>query len=166
MKNHLASNLLLIVSVAALGYSIFSSPPSNVPWMVFVDEPSPVLAKAAYLGRTYLWPAFLAFVAITLFQLQFRVAAGGATKRTVFGLCVLASGAMLLALRTISFAQNSAPAYVVGMAAGYTMMSRLYGVRVRELKFGLRLPWPTWRGNAVAVAEFDRMIRERHARRA
>ena len=166
MKKNLGSNLLFLLSLSALGYSVLASPPSNVPWIVFIDEASPWLAKASYLGRTYLWPALLAFGAITLLQLQFRLASSGATKRAVFSLCVLASGAMLMALRAISFAQNSAPAYVVGMAAGYTMMSRLYAIRLRELRPGVRIPWPTWRGNAAAVAEMDRMLRDRHARRA
>lgn len=166
MKKNLGSNLLLLFALAALGYAVFSSPPSSVPWIVFIDEASPWMLKATYLARTYLWPALLAFVAITLFQLQFRLAASGATKRAVFSLSVLASGAMLVVLRTIAMAQNSAPAYVVGMAAGYTVMSRLYAVRLRQLWPGVRIPWPTWRGNAAAVAEMDRMVRERHAQRA
>jgi hypothetical protein len=129
--------------------------------VVFVDEPSPWPAKLRYLTEAYLSPAIISFCAISLFQLQFRLAASGAAKRTVFSVCVLASGAMLLGLRAISFVPNAAPSYVAGMAAGYTMMSRVYAVRMVEIVKGVRLPWPIWRGNRAAVEEFDRMLRKR-----
>jgi hypothetical protein len=51
------------------------------------------------------------------------------------------------------------------MASGYTMMSRLYAITLREIARGLRIPWPVWRGNLAAVAELDRILRERQAAR-
>ncbi len=165
MNKHLGSNLLLSLATAALLYAVIVTPPGGIRWGMFVEEPSPLFRKAFYLISSYLWPAALAFLATSLFQLQFRIASTGATKRTVFAISVLASGAMLLALRAISFAPNSGPSYVTGMAAGYTVMSRLYAVRMKELLGHIRIPWPIWRGDRAAVEELDRMMRMRAAQK-
>lgn len=161
MKQNLGSNLLFLLALGALIYALNAHPPGGARWIIFVEEESPLWAKFRYLCETYLWPAVLSFLAITFFQLQFRLASTGASKRTLFALCVFASGAMLLSLRTIAMLPNAAPSYVTGMSAGYTMMSRLYAVRMREIIRGVRIPWPVWRGNLKAVAEMDRMVRER-----
>lgn len=166
MKKHLAPNLLFALALGALIHALNQHPPGGARWMIFVEEESPLWAKLRYLCESYLWPAVLSFLAITFFQLQFRLASTGASKRTIFALCVFASGAMLLSLRTIAYLPNAAPSYVVGMSAGYTMMSRLYAVRARELFGKVRIPWPVWRGNLAAVAEMDRMVRERMSQRS
>lgn len=161
MTKNLGSNLLLALALSALLYAVIANPPGGVRWGMFAEEPSPVVTKIFYVVSSYLWPSILSFAAITMFQLQFRLTSSGATKRTVFSMCVLASGSMLLALRAISFSPNAGPSYVAGMAAGYTVMSRLYAVRMREVLRRVRVPWPIWRGDRAAVEEFDRVVRER-----
>jgi hypothetical protein len=161
MKKNLGSNLLLVLASAALLYTVIANPPGGIRWGMIVEEPAPLLKKASYLASSYLWPALLAFLAISLFQLQFRVSASGATKRAVFAMSVFASGSMLLALRTLAFTPNSSPSYVTGMAAAYTVMSRLYAVRLKEVFRGVRIPWPIWRGNLAAVEELNRVMRSR-----
>jgi hypothetical protein len=161
MKKSIGSSLLFAFALSGLALSIFSHPPSGAPWAVFAAEPATFLRKAQFLVTTYLWPGLLACFAISMFQLQFRLAASGANKRMVFAACVLASGTMLLSLRAISFSPAAGPSYVAGMALGYTVMSRLYAVRMRTLFGRVRLPWPIWRGNTRAVCEIDQAVRAR-----
>jgi hypothetical protein len=62
---------------------------------------------------------------------------------------------MLVSLRTISMNPRSGPSYVAGMALGYTVMARLYAIRMRLFLNRVRVPWPVWRGNLQAVQEID-----------
>jgi hypothetical protein len=161
MKKNLGSSLLLALAFSALVFSIVDNPPGGVRWGVFAAEPASLPRKLTYLLAIYFWPGLLSCLAISLFQLQARLASSGANKRTVFSLCVLASGAMLLSLRMMAYSPNSGTAYVAGMALGYTMMGRLYAVRLRTFPRGIRLPWPVWRGNMDAVQQIDAMTRAR-----
>jgi hypothetical protein len=147
-----------MAALAGLIYGIVDHPPSGVPWTVLWQEPAPVWRKLHFLLGTYVWPGVLSFLSITLFQLQSRVSGTGANKRTVFGLCTLASAAMLEGLRALSFSSVAGPSYVAGMALGYTVMSRLYAVRLRTFFNGVRVPWPVWRGNPCAMAEMEQRM--------
>lgn len=161
MKKSLASNLLFAVALAALAYAVMTNPPGGVRWGAFVAEQTSLVRKAAFLANIYVWPALISFCAISLFQLQFRISSSGANRRTVFTVCVAASGAMLVGLRTISMGVSSSPSYIVGMALGYTMMSRLYAVRLRKVFNRVRIPWPIWRGDRQAVEEIHRAMQVR-----
>lgn len=166
MKHTIFSNFLLVAAVAVWMSVVIGMPPGNLSWRVFVDEPAPLVEKAVFLARTYLWPAVLSFCAIILFQLQFRLSTSGASKRTVFPICLLASLATLLGLQRLSLAPNSAPAYAAGMALAYMAMSRLYAIRMRIVWAGLSIPWIVWRGNPEAVRQIDRLAAQvRQARR-
>jgi hypothetical protein len=166
MKNNLGSTLLAALAIGALSIAIALNPPGGVRWIEFLLEPVSWLQKADYFAGAYLLPALSSFCAIALFQLQFRLSSSGANKRTVFSVCVLASGAMLMGLRAIASSSNSGPSYVVGMALGYTVMSRLYAIRMRTFLNRVSVPWPIWRGNPLAVREIDQAVRARSQRAA
>jgi hypothetical protein len=159
MKKHF-STLLLCAALTALGYAMIAHPPSGVPWQMFIEEQTPLAAKLRYLAGAYVWPFIVSFVSIVLFQLQFRLSGSGANKRTVFAVCAIASAAMLEGVRTISYVSTAGPSYVAGMALGYTVMSRLYAIRMRTLYCEVRIPWPIWRGNAEQVAQLQRRMQQ------
>lgn len=161
MKKDLTSSLLLILALGGLAAAIALYPPSGAPWALFFADPAPLTQKLSALNGLYVWPGILACVSICLFQLQFRIAASGANKRMVFAVCVLASGAMLMSLRGVSMSPASGPSYVAGMALGYTIMARLYAVRMRTFLGRIRVPWPVWRGDARAVCEIDQAVQAR-----
>ncbi|MEO5925065.1 MAG: hypothetical protein ABIR70_14690 [Bryobacteraceae bacterium] len=163
MKNSIGSSLLLVLALGALGFVIADNPPGGVRWGVFGAEEAPLLQKVVFLFLTYAWPGFLSCFAISMFQLQARLAASGANKRTVFSICVFASGTMLLSLRSLSLSPTSGIAYVAGMAMGYTLMARLYAVRMRTFFGRVSVPWPIWRGDTRAVQAIDEMARMRRA---
>ncbi len=161
MKNSLGSSFLLVLALSALGLAIAENPPGGVRWGVFAAEQAPLITKIIFLFGVYVWPGFVSCFAISMFQLQARLAASGANKRTVFSVCVLASATMLSSLRTISMSPTSGIAYVAGMAMGYTVMSQLYAIRMRTFFGRVSVPWPIWRGNARAVQAIDEMARMR-----
>jgi hypothetical protein len=107
----------------------------------------------------YVLPGLLSCFAIVMFQIQGRIANTGASKRMVFSICVMSSGTILMALRLIAYNPTSGTSYVAGMALGYTMMSRLYAVRMRLFLGRVRLPWPVWRGSTSEVRQIDEMAR-------
>jgi len=161
MPKNLGSNVLFTLTIAGLGYTIATTPPSGAPWSIFFAEPATLLQKANFLAVAYVWPGLLSFSSIAFFQLQNRLTASGMNKRAVFSVCMLASGAMLMGLRAVAMNPTSGPSYVVGMALAYTAMSRLYAVRIRTFAQRVRLPWPVWRGNHSAVQEIDEMAKLR-----
>jgi hypothetical protein len=162
MKNSLGSTLLFVVALSALGISIAANPPGGVRWGVFIEETASWMQKGSFLISNYILPGALSCFAISMFQLQSRIASSGANKRTIFAMCLLASGTMLTALRWMAYSPSTtAASYVTGMALGYTVMSRLYAVRM-QLFFGrVRVPWPVWRGNFAGVHEIDELARLR-----
>lgn len=153
-----ASTLLFAAALGAFAFAVLGNSPSGAPWAMFFDDPAAWTEKAAFLIRTFCRPAMLSFSAIVLLQLQFRLASSGANKRTVFSVCLFACGAMVTSLRALAFLPGSAPSYVLGMALGYTVMSRLYAVRLRMLG-PVRIPWPVWRGDLPGVQKLERRIR-------
>jgi hypothetical protein len=157
MKNNSSSSLFFFASLVGLAWSIAATPPSGAPWAIFAADPATLYQKFSVLGGLYLWPAVVACFGIILVQLQFRLSSSGANRRTVFAACIFASGAMLMGLRTVAMSPPSGPAYVAGMALGYTLMARLYAVRLRKVG-PLQIPWPVWRGNAGAVRDIDQAV--------
>lgn len=161
MKNNPVSTLLFVFALGGIAAAIAVHPPSGAPWQLFLADPAPFTQKLSALNGLYVWPGILACFSICLFQFQFRLASSGANKRTVFAVCVLASGAMLTSLRGVSMIPASGPSYVAGMALGYTVMARLYAMRMRTFFGRVRLPWPVWRGDARAVCEIDQEVQAR-----
>lgn len=157
-----ASSLLFSAALGGFAFALLANSPGGAPWALFFGDPAPMTQKLLFLLRTWCWPALLSFAAITLLQLQFRLATSGASKRTVFSVCLFASGTMLLSLRTLAALPGAGPSYALGMALGYTVMSQLYAVRLRSLG-PLRLPWPVWRGDRAAVEELHRRLRDHRA---
>jgi hypothetical protein len=157
MKNNLGSSLLLLLVLGAIGVSIAEHPPGGVRWAIFAEEPATFLQKCSALAALYVWPGVLSCFAISMFQLQARISSTGANKRVVFSMCAIASATMLVSLRSMALSSTSGTSYVAGMALGYTMMSRLYAVRMRLLFGRVRVPWPVWRGDARGVQEINSM---------
>jgi hypothetical protein len=164
MKNHYGSYTLAALALGALAIAVHANPPGGVRWGAFFEDPSHWTAKATFLARIYLWPAAMSFGAIVLYQLQFRVMGGGGHTAATFGLAVLATGAMLSTLRALAFQQSGTPFYVLGVALGYTVMSRVYAIRMRFVLGQVRMPWPVWRGDAQGVAEVQRQMRAKAAK--
>ena len=166
MKHTILPHSLILAAVATWVAVVIAMPPGNLSWRLFFDDPAPVAEKVLFLARTYLWPAVLSFSAITLFQLQFRLStSSGASKRTVFSICLLASMSTLMGLQRLSLAPNSAPAYALGMALAYMATSRMYAVRMRKL-WRVSVPWVIWRGNPEAMRQMDRLVAEVREARA
>jgi hypothetical protein len=163
MKNNIGSYALASLGVASLAAAIYLNPPGGVRWGAFVEDPSHWTEKLIFLAKLYLWPAAMSFVAIVLYQLQFRMMGGGGHIGGTFGIAVLATGAMLATLRAVALQQSAIPFYVLGVALGYTMMSRVYAIRMKRTG-RVSVPWPVWRGDAQGVAEVQRQMQERMTR--
>jgi hypothetical protein len=161
MNKNYGSCTLAALAFGALAIAIHANPPGGVHWGAFFEDPAHWTAKALFLAHLYLVPALMSFGAIVLYQLQFRVMGVGSHSAATFGIAVLASGAMLMVLRALAFQPSSAPFYVLGVASGYTVMSRVYAIRMRLIANRIRIPWPVWRGDVQRVAEVQRQMRER-----
>lgn len=160
-KPRLSSLACTGAACAVLWLSVMTNPPGGVSWHAFAVEDTALALKLRYLAGVYILPALLAFVGIVLFQLQFRISMSGARAAVVFASGVLGATAMLGGFRALAMAPNSLPGYVLGMALGYTVMARLYAIRMRTLWGRVRMPWVVWRGNAAAVSEIDRQMAAR-----
>jgi hypothetical protein len=158
LKPRLAAFAWLAVACSILAVSVAGNPPGGLSWHSFFTEPASFLTKLTYLAGTYLRPAFLSFTAIILFQLQFRLTMSGASAAVVFAIGVTGSTSMLAGFRSLSAAPNSLPGYVFGMALAYTVMARLYAVRLRTVWGRIPVPWIVWRGNPGAVQQIDRRM--------
>lgn len=129
MKNkHLASLLALAMVAAMIAYF----PPGPFSWRTFINDQSSVWMKLVFLGKVYMVPAVLSFVAVVGFRLQMGISMTGAASGAVFPVALLASGAMMAALRSMAGGVGGVPGYAVGMAVGYTLMSNIYGIRKTE----------------------------------
>lgn len=166
MKYKYVSYYFLAIALGALFMTVRDTPPAGLAWQIFFDEPASPASKGLFLVSSYLWPAILSFMAIGLFQLQFRLSMSGASKCTVFSVCLLASLATLLGLQRLSMTPNSTPGYALGMALGYLTMSRLYGVRMRPAWWGISIPSIIWRGNREGVRQLDLLAAQTREARA
>jgi hypothetical protein len=164
-KPSLSSLTWTAIGAAVLAWMVSTNPPAGASWRLFADEPTDPWLKVEYLAGIYLVPAVFAMAGIIAFQLQFRVSMSGARPGTVFGIGVLGASAMLGGFRLLALAPNSLPGYVLGMAAGYTVMSRLYAIRMRRIWGRLRVPWVVWRGDRDQVREIDRLAAVRFSDR-
>ncbi|MEP7353037.1 MAG: hypothetical protein ABI824_07375 [Acidobacteriota bacterium] len=159
------STILAAFAVGLLAWTLAQHAPGGARWSLFVEDPAPVWIKSWFLWKTYLWPAVPSFIAIVLFQLQFRLAASGAGARTVFSICVIGCFVMLSSVRIVAFAPSATPGYVLGMALGYTTMGRVYAIQMRTIEIwagkGVSIPSIVWRGNVAGIRELERNMRMR-----
>ena len=107
-------------------------PPGPFSWRTFINDQSSLWLKLVFLVKVYVVPAGLAFVAVVGFRVQMGIAMTGAASGAVFPVALLASGAMMAALRSMSGGVGGVPGYAVGMAVGYTLMSKIYGLKKTE----------------------------------
>jgi hypothetical protein len=136
-----------------MGVLIAYFPPGRFSWHRFFAE-VPIREKLPFLLKVYAAPACLSFCAVVLFQLQMRLSMGGAPVNVIFPLSVLGATSMLGAFRVMVGGIGGVPGYAVGMAAGYTMMSRLYAVKPSgRTLFGKPMLRIVWRGDPEAARE-------------
>jgi hypothetical protein len=151
MKNNRLASLLALAMVAAM---IAYFPPGPFSWRTFINDQSSVWMKLVFLGKVYLMPAALSFAAVVGFRLQMGISMTGASSGAVFPVALLASVAMMSALRSMSGGVGGVPGYAVGMAVGYTLMSKIYGLRkTDQTVFGRPVLKIVWRKDLEAAPQ-------------
>lgn len=148
-KNRIAT----VIALALVALLIAFYPPGPFSWRAFILDASSPWAKLLFLTKVYLVPAVLSFVAVVCFRIQMGIAMTGVASGSVFPLALLASGAMMAALRSMSGGVGGVPGYAVGMALGYTLMSNIYGLQKTESTvFGRPVLKIVWRKQVQASA--------------
>ncbi len=150
MKNNRLATFLALGMVAAL---IAYFPPGPFSWRAFINDSSSSWMKIVFLGKVYLIPAVLSFVAIVAFRIQMGIAMTGVASGSVFPLALVDSGAIMAALRSMSGGVGGVPGYAVGMALGYTLMSNIYGLKkTGDTVLGRPVLKIVWRRDVDAAA--------------
>jgi hypothetical protein len=146
------NSIPVFVALAALVWVIAHFPPFQITWQrFFFKDPSPVTTKLAFLIKVYALPCGLSLVAVVLFQLQGKLGAMGASGASVFPLALLASACMMSAFRSMASGVGGVPGYALGMALGYTMMSRMHSLQpTGRMVFGRPMLRIVWRGELAA----------------
>ena len=150
------SYLMIVVGVLVLTYMAAGRPPKGVAWTVFLEDPATVWAKICYLAEMWLVPAGLAFVAVTLFQLQMRLSLSGAPFGLLWGLGVV--GWCLLFHVMSEMGTMSQPFYIFGMATGIAVSSQVYAVSIKPSLFGMSLPRVIFRWNQKGVEGVNQRV--------
>jgi hypothetical protein len=146
-----------LVATAAVCAIVALFPPGSFSWTGFFADPAPASQKLVYMLRAYGLPAALSFISVACFQILMRVSISGAPATAVFPLALFASGSMMGAFRTMGGGIAGVPGYALGIALGYTMMSRLYAiVPSGRTVFGKPLLKFVWRGDSNAVMQVER----------
>lgn len=141
----------VLLALAAMSWLIAHFPPFQITWLHFFRDPSPATVKLAFLCKVYALPCALAFGAVVLFQLQGRLGLLGVAGTSVFPIALFASGCMMSALRTMVSGVGGVPGYALGMALGYTMMSRVHSLQPSgRTAFGRPMLRIVWRGELEA----------------
>jgi hypothetical protein len=142
----------VVLALAALGWIIAHFPPFQITWQhFFFKDPSPVAVKLAFLLKVYALPCCLSLIAVVLFQLQGKLGALGASGSSVFPMALLASGCMMSAFRSMASGVGGLPGYALGMALGYTLMSRMHSFQPSgRTLFGRPMLRIVWRGELAA----------------
>jgi len=150
MKTRKAVPVLL--ALAALGWIIARFPPFQITWQRFLfTDPTPVAVKVAFLLKAYALPCALSLIAVVLFQMQGKLGALGASGSSVFPMALVASGCMMSAFRSMTTGVGGVPGYALGMALGYTLMSRLHSFQPSgRVLFGRPMLRVVWRGEIAA----------------
>ena len=142
--------VLALAMVAAL---IAFFPPGPFSWRTFLYDPSTLAVKSFYLFKVYVVPALLSFFAVVCFRLQMGISMRGASWSSIFPFALVASGAMMVALRAMSGGVGGVPGYALGMAAGYTLTGRIYAIRKSgRTVFGRPMLEIVWNSGASSQA--------------
>jgi hypothetical protein len=140
------------LALAVLAWIVAHFPPFQITWQrFFFKDPSPLLVKVGFLLKVYALPCCLSLVAVVLFQLQGKLGALGASGTSVFPMALLASGCMMSAFRSMASGVGGVPGYALGMALGYTLMSRMHSLQpTGRVLFGRPVIRIVWRGELAA----------------
>jgi hypothetical protein len=158
--------LPVLVALAALGWMVVHYPPFQIGWQRFLfKDPSPVAVKLLFLLKVYALPCFLSLGAVVMFQMQGKLGALGASGSAVFPLALLASGCMMSAFRSMAGGVGGVPGYALGMALGYTLMSRIHSLQPSgRVLFGRPMMRIVWRGELAAQRMAAAQLQAREAR--
>jgi hypothetical protein len=141
----------VVFALVGLGWVIAHFPPFQITWLHFLKDPAPVTVKLAFLFKVYGLPCGLAFGAVLLLQMQGKLGALGASGSAIFPIALLASGCMMSAFRTMVSGVGGVPGYALGMALGYTLMSRVHSIQPSgRILFGRPMLRIVWRGELAA----------------
>ena len=142
----------VLLALAALGWLIARFPPFQITWMHFLPPgPEPVSTKLAFLFKVYGLPCLLSLAAVTLLQMQGKLGALGAQASTIFPVGLFASGCLMSAFRSMISGVGGVPGYALGMALGYTLMSRVHSLQPSgRILFGRPMMRIVWRGEIEA----------------
>ena len=141
----------VLFALAGLAFLIARFPPFQITWLHFFRDPAPLAVKLAFLSKVYALPCSLSLSAVVLFQLQGRLAGLGMGGSAVFPLALLASGCMMSAFRSMVSGVGGVPGYALGMALGYTLMSRVHSLQPSgRLVLGRPMLRIVWRGEIEA----------------
>jgi|SRR5271170_3752079 len=140
------------IALLGLGWIVAHFPPFQIGWQRFLfTDRSPLLVKLAFLAKVYALPCCLSLFAVVLFQLQGKLGALGASGSSIFPMALLASGCMMTALRSMASGVGGIPGYALGMALGYTLVSRVHSLQPTGRSiFGRPLLRVVWRGELAA----------------
>lgn len=151
-----------LLALAALGALVALFPPFQVTWRHFFEDSAPVSKKLGFLLRVYALPCAMSFFAILLFQLQGRVAVLGFAQSSVFLLALLGSSCMMAAFRTMVSGVGGVPGYALGMALGYTLVSRIHSIQpTGQMLLGRPMARIVWRGEIEAQMLAAARLQER-----
>jgi hypothetical protein len=153
------------LALAVLVWIIAHFPPFQITWRRFLfTDPTPVTAKLAFLFKVYGLPCCLSLVAVVLFQMQGKLGALGASGTAVFPMALIASGCMMTAFRSMTSGVGGVPGYALGMALGYTLMSRMHSLQpTGRVIFGRPLLRVVWRGELAAQKAAAARLQAREA---
>ena len=147
----LRNYLPYLIALAALAGLIALFPPFQVTWRHFFQDSAPLSKKLGFLMRVYALPCAMSFIAILMFQLQGRVSMMGFAQSSVFLIALLGSGCMMAAFRTMVSGVGGVPGYALGMALGYTFVSRIHSIQpTGQMLFGKPTVRIVWRGEIEA----------------
>ncbi len=155
----------VVLALAALGWLTAHFPPFQIGWQRFLfTDPSPVPVKLAFLFRVYGLPCCLSLVAVVMFQMQGKLGALGASGTAVFPMALLGSGCMMMAFRSMVSGVGGVPGYALGMALGYTVMSRVHSFQPSgRILFGKPMLRIVWRGELAAQRAAAAQLQAREA---
>jgi hypothetical protein len=141
----------VLLALVGLGWLVVHFPPFQITWLHFFKDPAPVSVKLAFLCKVYAVPCSLSLAAVVLFQMQGKLGALGAAGSSIFPMALLASGCMMSAFRTMVSGVGGVPGYALGMAIGYTLMSRVHSLQPSgRILFGRPMLRIVWRGELEA----------------
>lgn len=140
-----------LLALVILGVLVAVFPPFQVTWRHFLQDPTPVARKLAFLLKVYGLPFCMSFGAIVMMQMQGRLGALGATASSVFPLALLGAVGMMMAFRSMASGVGGIPGYALGMALAYTVMSRVHAIQPSgKVMFGRPMIRIVWRGELDA----------------